>query len=225
MLARARAAGIERRAVRLRPLPPPDWLEFDPPTEHVCVVTDDGALSPRLAEALAAHSWRVALLRLPDSDEAIGHALADLAAAHGPIGMFIYIHHRDTESIEKTSETLCAPCLSGEDRAGVKAAFFAAKHLHAPLTSAPGRSVFFTVTQIDGALGMLQNPNPWPGGLTGLVKTLAQEWPTVFCRALDLAPTLAPEQAAAAILAEFHDPDRRITEVGYGEMGRVTLTT
>lgn len=217
MATAASAAGIERREVHLRPLPPPDWLEFDPSAEHVCVITDDDALSPRLAETLAAQGWRVALLRLPETDEAIGHALADIAATHGPIGAFVYIHHGDAL----------------DARAQVKAAFFAAKHLHAPLTAAgaqmhAGRPAFLTITRLDGALGLAQNPkskiqNSWLGGLTGLVKTLAQEWPSVFCRVLDLAPTLAPEQAAQIILAELHDPDRRVTEVGYSESGRVTL--
>lgn len=208
MLARAQAAGIERREVQLHPLPPPDWLDFDPPTEQVCVIADDGVLSPRLAETLTAQGWHVALLRLPETDAAIGQALADVATSHGPIGAFIYIHHQD-----------------GEDRVGVKAAFFAAKHLHGSLTSAPGRPAFFTVTRLDGALGATGNGDVWPGGLTGLVKTLAQEWPAVFCRALDLAPAFAPEQAAQLILAELHDSDRRVTEVGYSENGRVTLTT
>jgi hypothetical protein len=86
------------------------------------------------------------------------------------------------------------------------------------------------------------------GGLSGLVKTLNREWSGstsgmgfarsgspdpelgvfcrgngVFCRTVDLAPDLDRIQAAEIVLAEFHDPNRLLLEVGYGPSGRVTL--
>jgi hypothetical protein len=42
---------------------------------------------------------------------------------------------------------------------------------------------------------------------------------------VDLAPDLDPGQATQRILAELHDPNRLIVEVGYGSQGRVTLTS
>jgi hypothetical protein len=46
----------------------------------------------------------------------------------------------------------------------------------------------------------------------------------VFCRALDVSPDVAAEQAADLIVAESADPDLRLLEVGYGAHGRVTLS-
>ena len=59
----------------------------------------------------------------------------------------------------------------------------------------------------------------------GLTKSLGQEWPGVYCRALDLSPALDAEQAANAILSELHDPNRLLVEVGYSPAGRVTLVS
>jgi len=59
--------------------------------------------------------------------------------------------------------------------------------------------------------------------LFGLTKSLRWEWPQVFFRAIDLNPNLDPHESAEYILAELHDSNRYIGEVGYGSQGRVTL--
>ena len=50
------------------------------------------------------------------------------------------------------------------------------------------------------------------------------EWDAVFCRAVDLSPALAVEQAVDHILTELHDPNLLVTEVGYNaDNERTTL--
>ena len=82
-----------------------------------------------------------------------------------------------------------------------------------------------TVTRLDGALGTSIDHDYGVilGGLFGLVKTLNLEWNTVFCRAIDVTPDASGDQIAAYVLAEMHDPNRLLTEVGYGTQGRTTL--
>jgi hypothetical protein len=114
-----------------------------------------------------------------------------------------------------------------EDKAIVKQVFLMAKHLKQPLNSSADRgySCFLTVSRLDGAFGLGENSNysPIAGGLFGLTKTLNQEWQSVYCRAIDLSSNLDREQSAQCIFAELHDPNRCLLEVGYGDLGRVTL--
>jgi len=56
-----------------------------------------------------------------------------------------------------------------------------------------------------------------------LVKSLGQEWDAVYCRAVDITPELESASTVEAILAELDDPNRLVTQVGYGVQGRVTL--
>ncbi|TNC24163.1 SDR family NAD(P)-dependent oxidoreductase [Amycolatopsis alkalitolerans] len=90
-----------------------------------------------------------------------------------------------------------------------------AKLVHDRLT-ADGRAAFVTVTRIDGALGH-RGDRPAAaslvGGIGGLAKTLAQEAPRLFCRALDLAPELTDEDLAEAVLAELDDAATDAREV------------
>jgi hypothetical protein len=135
-------------------------------------------------------------------------------AAIGPVGAFIHLN----------------PSLTDAEgaKAVVKHVFFLAKHLQGSLNAAAstGRSCFMTVTRLDGEFGLGGGEfEAISGGLFGLVKTLNLEWPQVFCRAVDLAPDLDPGQAVQHILAELHDPNRLIVEVGYGAQGRTTLTS
>jgi NAD(P)-dependent dehydrogenase (short-subunit alcohol dehydrogenase family) len=81
-----------------------------------------------------------------------------------------------------------------------------------------------TVARLDGCLGLRGDGfSVVDGGLFGLVKTLNMEWRSVFCRAVDLSPSLDGERAARSILMELRDPDVRLVETGYGKEGRVTL--
>ncbi|MGB3652649.1 MAG: hypothetical protein WBA41_15720, partial [Rivularia sp. (in: cyanobacteria)] len=63
------------------------------------------------------------------------------------------------------------------------------------------------------------------GGLFGLTKSLRWEWQSVFCRAVDLKPDLDITTATQHILAELHDPNRLLVEVGYGARGRNTVVS
>ncbi|MBI5591569.1 MAG: SDR family NAD(P)-dependent oxidoreductase [Deltaproteobacteria bacterium] len=68
--------------------------------------------------------------------------------------------------------------------------------------AANGGGLFATITCLDGAFGLLEkNSRPVPGGLAGLVKTAAIEWPEVICRAIDLSP-------------KWQDVDRMATAIG-----------
>ena len=81
-----------------------------------------------------------------------------------------------------------------------------------------------TVSRLDGRFGLGQlalDTHPQGGALAGLSKTVSREWPEVTARALDVAPTLAPDEAAARIVDElfFAEP----VEVGIDAEGRYTL--
>lgn len=63
-----------------------------------------------------------------------------------------------------------------------------------------------SVSRLDGGFGCLPVSNiadPLSGGLFGLIKTVALEWPEVSCKALDLATDFDETKAAAAITDEL----------------------
>ncbi len=222
--------------MRLTALPAPDLLEFSLPEGCVCLIADEGTPEgTQLARSLTARGWRVVTLRLPgaapvpqdsgfttisldDWGEApLVNYLAALDHDHSPVAGFIHLQ----------------PAGDGEwfgsrEKASLKWLFLAAKHLKRPLNEAGqhGHSFFVTVTRLDGQLGLGQGSS-YPavnGGVMGLTKTLNLEWPEVFCRAVDVSPTLAPDRAVEAIVAELHDPNRLIVESGWSEQGRFTLS-
>ena len=106
--------------------------------------------------------------------------------------------------------------LLGSARAGVwdegsekrmKAAFELTKGLGDELRRAAeqGGAIFATVARLDGAFGLLGGSfDPVEGGLAGLAKTVAHEWPAVRCRAMDVSQTWTDAGAAAeAIVREL----------------------
>lgn len=57
----------------------------------------------------------------------------------------------------------------------------------APILRACG-GCLFTITSLDGYFGLKgKDFDPFVGGLAGIPKTVAHEWPEVFCRAIDLS--------------------------------------
>ncbi len=230
-----RHAELRPIAVRLQGLPAPDSVEFDLPEGHVCLVVDDGSpTSTALVERLRRLAWRVVRLgsgetarqtthdvQLTDlGEDAVRAALASVHAEHGPVGACIYLHPRRGEAPD-------GAVLSAPQRARLTLPFLIAKHLQPDLAYAAtlGRACFVTVTALDGRLGLggVADADPVAGGVAGLTKTLRLEWPEVYCRAVDLDPSMGAEEGAAAILAELHDPNRLVAEVGCGRQGRVTL--
>ncbi|NEO89209.1 MAG: hypothetical protein F6K56_02685 [Moorea sp. SIO3G5] len=236
---------IPRCLVKLKTLPEPDSLDFSLPDQHIVLLTDDGSgTTSKLAQSLTDRDWKVVVLSFPQSliaeqpplpkgvsrivlndlsEEHLKQQLAAITANYAPVAAFIHLNpaigNQPNHGI---------PFLDLE-KALLKQVFLIAKHLKPSLTQAArqGRSCFMTVARLDGAFGLSQNVNfgAIGAGLFGLTKTLNVEWEWVFCRGIDLSPDLDAEESAQYIMAELHDPNGYITEVGYSSQGRVTLTT
>ncbi|GLS91007.1 hypothetical protein GCM10007916_20750 [Psychromonas marina] len=88
------------------------------------------------------------------------------------------------------------------------------------------RSSFLVLTRQGGCFGVENNEQDSDlvqTGLTGLVKTLSHEWPTVFCRALDVATKFAADKVANIVFDELNDSQVAPVEVGFNNNGRLTL--
>ncbi|MFO0172573.1 MAG: polyketide synthase, partial [Aphanizomenon sp.] len=235
---------LPRRPVQLRTLPRPDFLETQLPEGHIGLITDDGSLTTsKLAHTLIEQGWKVVVLSFPQSlvsqqlplpagvtrvtlanmsEQNLQLLLQSVITKHGPIGAFIHLHPQFTP--EKPGHIFYPEA----EKAIVKQVFLMAKHLKTTLNNAAllaGRTSFCTVAHLDGEFGLGNQGNfsVIAAGLFGLTKSLRWEWPQVFFRAIDLNPNLDPHESAEYILAELHDSNRYIGEVGYGSQGRVTL--
>jgi NAD(P)-dependent dehydrogenase (short-subunit alcohol dehydrogenase family) len=169
---------------------------------------------------------------LPLPEEIAGVILADMSEEHlqqqlnaiankyGSVGAFIHLN-----PFNQTNQSNLLSNIS--EKAILQHVFLMAKHLKKSLNEAAtkGRSSFLTVTRLDGefGLGAKNHFGVITGGLFGLTKTVNLEWEDVFCRAIDLHPQLDEKKVTENIIAEIHDPNRLIVEVGYGLQGRSTL--
>ncbi len=146
------------------------------------------------------------------SEADLQQQLKAIASKYGSVAAMIYLH----------------PQLPNQEQEHkmLKQVFFLAKYLKPTLerASQQGSSCFITVAHLDGELGTSGNgKSAVIGGLLGLTKALRWEWSSVFCRAIDLASDLDTSTSVKHILAELHDPNRLIAEVGYSSKGRTTL--
>ncbi|MEM1323679.1 MAG: SDR family NAD(P)-dependent oxidoreductase [Bacteroidota bacterium] len=162
-------------------------------------------------------------LNLPAyTDEAIGQTIQKLHQQYGKTGSFIHIHpHFEFQHGNFTQHFKA-------ERDIVKAIFFIAKHIQKDLNELgeQQRANFVTVTRMDGKLGQGKrgNTSVVGGGITGLVKCLNLEWAPVFCRALDIQAELPTAATTKHIMAELHDPNVKVIEVGLSEEGRKTTS-
>ena len=115
------------------------------------------------------------------------------------------------------------------DTAILKEAFLFAKQAgpHLLESAKTGDALLATVSFMDGAFGFSGKPfdSPVLGGLAGLAKTAALEWPGVHCRAVDISPTWKDAAAIAqGLFEEFinGDPNAPL-EAGLSENKRVTV--
>ncbi|PML08844.1 type I polyketide synthase [Vibrio lentus] len=237
--------------VALKKLPAADKL-VDYFSKDACVViTDDGHNAGVLAEKLTANGIQVAVVRSalsaasPLNSEIASYTLnsvddagvtavindieVDLKTSNKVIAGFI--HLQAIVDTKQSSEQ--AVNLNADSRASLTTAFLFAKHLNGQLNAVSGRSVFFTLSRIDGGFGyldtkQLMNAELNQAALSGLTKTLSHEWSNVFCRALDADASIDARHLAEAITGELFDIDTNTVEIGLshaenGESGRSTL--
>ena len=82
--------------------------------------------------------------------------------------------------------------------AAQRQAFLAAKAV-APRFAEHG-GLFITVQDTGGDFGLYGSEHAWVGGLSGLTKTVAQEWPKASCKAIDVEIDHRPLSDVAAIV-------------------------
>jgi acyl transferase domain-containing protein/NAD(P)-dependent dehydrogenase (short-subunit alcohol dehydrogenase family) len=118
-------------------------------------------------------------------------------------------------------------CDQGEDL--LKDAFFTAQRIAQDLSASAGagNAVFATISRIDGAFGFhgKDMADPMQGGLAGLVKTAAIEWPGVTCRAFDVSPEYPDvESISRSLVGELISPDTdESIEIGFDATSRYVL--
>jgi acyl carrier protein/NAD(P)-dependent dehydrogenase (short-subunit alcohol dehydrogenase family) len=113
----------------------------------------------------------------------------------------------------------------------VKSIFSLAKGLSADLKNASrsGAGWLFAATGMGGRFAVSSPQTeksffPGIGGVVGLIKSLAVEWPTVCCRSIDFnLENLSPSQIANSIIQELGSPNDDI-EIGYDGTERLTLS-
>ncbi|MCU8032891.1 MAG: type I polyketide synthase [Shewanella sp.] len=214
------------------------------------IISDDGHNAGVLAEKLHAQGLTVVVVRSPESlvasasplnshiasftlaaidDASIGAVINEIKSL-GTVAGFIHLQPQ-----HKNSADAKGLVLSSAAKASVEQAFLFAKHLQPFLTTAATAntgSSFISVSRIDGGFGYLNHSQIArselnQAALAGLTKTLSHEWPSVHCRALDIAPALDAKQLANAVIAELFATDN-VLEVGVSQgaaqaLERVTL--
>ncbi|MBO2604406.1 SDR family NAD(P)-dependent oxidoreductase [Shewanella algae] len=185
-------------------------------------LTDSGIsvtlVRPATTDSQSALDSKLPILTLASNDDAGVKAL--IAGLKQQVA--IYIHLQPQLPREQLEELMP---LNIAAKTQVQLSFLFAKHL-SPAWQAPtkGRRAFITVARMDGQLGFSGQPCELnQSALFGLTKTLAQEWPQVHCRVLDLAPELDASALASQVMDALYSPSQDPLEWGKSAAGRVTL--
>ena len=115
---------------------------------------------------------------------------------------------------------------TGADEGFLEDAFLLLKSAAPALrrAAAGGGAIFTTVSRLDGSFGFgaaSTLADPLSGGLAGLAKTAACEWPEVSCKAIDLGGFASGFMEADAVVGELFTPGP--VEVGLTPAGRIAL--
>lgn len=180
-------------------MPKPDKYAFTLPNGWYSLLTNDGkGLAKATQQKLKQEGFKSIVLNFPGqdksglenvidlvevSDASILSALDEARAHYGRIGVFIHLH----PAFKFEPKSLLSKTPFQQEQQILKTVFFIAKHLKQDLNELGEnqRSVFMTLTQMDGNLGLNNNGqrSPLGGAFPGLVKSLNLEWAPVFCRA------------------------------------------
>ena len=171
---------------------------------EVWIVDDGTGLPQALCDQFAAQG-RTAHVVPVDGDDG-GHATAR-------IGGLIVLGSPDSSTASNWSAT---------SEARLKQAFALTKQVGPMLreAAAGGGALFATVSRMDGAFGVTGGEfDAVQGGLAGLTKTVAQEWPALRCKALDVARSWRDHDSVAAAIVGELAADGPL-EIGLDHSGR-----
>ena len=216
-------------------------LQFTP--ESLFLITDDErGIAQAVAEHIRSHGGRVVLARLAReigmieqgsyhadlrNPDAVAELVAMIRQQHGPIcGLVHLLPLWDNIGVDAMALATWRDRL----RCDVKSLFYLAKAAARDIkqagdmtgawllaaTAMGGASTTDTAEQQSCLLGQ--------GGLAGLVKSLALEWPTVQCKVVDLALQNATSTLAEQIFWEMTAGDGQV-EVRYRDLCRQILQT
>ena len=227
--ARARSLGdtasVSLTYAHLVSLPHPDRLSLNAPSNRPFVIVDDNTsttaeLARQFGQRAVVLSFRggnfqkrtgLNQLIVPDtSEESLKRTLNTVQSSYGVPGGFIYQHRQGADDAEQLGWLLML-----------------AKHASPFVRQVinGGRTFFFTVSRMNGSLGLGASPNgsirkTLEGAVFGLAKTLDHEWQDVLCRGIDIAQGIDARRAAQYIVQEISDPNRLTREVGYTKSGQ-----
>jgi acyl transferase domain-containing protein/NAD(P)H-dependent flavin oxidoreductase YrpB (nitropropane dioxygenase family)/NAD(P)-dependent dehydrogenase (short-subunit alcohol dehydrogenase family) len=212
--------------------------------ERVVLITDDETgVAQEVAARLQEEGCPVAVLQAEirgsegrstlssrrvdlQSPEAIERALAEIRAAHGPIGTLIHLLPlHPAMPFERMDLRAWQKRLALETRS----LFLLAKALQHDLEAAAeaGGAALIATSRMDGTFASDLSPDsasffPGQGAIAGLLKTLDKEWTAVRVKAVDLAPQEGSASLAEHLLAELKANDDQ-TEIGYMDGRRLVL--
>ncbi len=217
------AEAVERRVLEIVEAPLPKTRRGLMSGGRV-VITDDGRgiareLAGRLesegveAEVLSGVEWTS-----PDSIE----SAMDVVRAQGPIAGIVHAMTMGASVDDVSEKGSWADRIDRE----VKGLFLLARASAADLetTASSGGACLIAATSMGGRFATSGDRPFFPGhgGIAGLVKTLAREWPSVRCRAVDLDPADPIDRNANRLADEVLAVDGW-AEVGYDRGRRVRL--
>lgn len=233
---------INSYSVELQNLPYPDFYQFNADFTHIVLLTDDGTDTVnKISDLFVKDGYTVVILSFNDlrentdsnifwekleacNEESIKEKISSIIKKYGEIGIFIHLHPKGRRIKEFSDISID---WIQKEKALLKTVFFIAKYLTFSLNKSAenGFGSFFIITRVDGKLGISKEGdyNPLSSGLCGFIKSLNQEWEKVFCRIIDLAPTLNSIKSSQIVFSELHDTNRIYTEIGYYSNKRVTI--
>lgn len=203
------------------------------------VIVDDGlGIGEHLAQLLkgrghtavrvlppshASHAARGALTADVSRPDEVARLVAQLRADHGPLAALVHLTAlrpgRDDPGFDPQR---WRRQLAGD----LRPLFLLAQALQPDLerAAAAGGAAVLSATALGGAFacdGLPEALFPGQAGISGFVKTLAREWPTVRAKVVDVWPA-PPSAVARALLVELLAGDG-IVEVGYRDGARTLL--
>jgi acyl transferase domain-containing protein/NAD(P)H-dependent flavin oxidoreductase YrpB (nitropropane dioxygenase family)/NAD(P)-dependent dehydrogenase (short-subunit alcohol dehydrogenase family) len=210
--------------------------------ERVLIVTDDGrGIASALIEKLECQGARIARVRMSDpigeaedhcyrlqecSAESVAELLETIRKKQGPCGGLIHLLPlRKRPSFEALNLKAWQEALQVD----VKVMFYFLKLLENDLQSAAKEGGSFVVAATGMGGEFASDPEvgktdffPGEGGIHGLLKTVALEWPEVHTKTVDLCLTEPISDLADHLMAEIGAKDS-IVEVGYKNSRRLRL--